>query len=153
MTDGGVDYSFECIGNVSIMRAALECCHKVTSSKICFRIMQCHNPAFEDAEILVCLVGVGNISHRGCRSIWSRNLNPPISAGDRSCLEGHSFWWFQEPFSCPLACRQVYEESKFINFPKPAIFFFLSVTFLQFSNSISCPPYRKSRLMNTSLTI
>ncbi|KAH9317620.1 hypothetical protein KI387_019389, partial [Taxus chinensis] len=28
MTDGGVDCSFECIGNVSIMRAALECCHK-----------------------------------------------------------------------------------------------------------------------------
>ncbi|AWU96441.1 S-(hydroxymethyl)glutathione dehydrogenase/class III alcohol dehydrogenase [Azospirillum ramasamyi] len=28
MTDGGVDYSFECIGNVQIMRAALECCHK-----------------------------------------------------------------------------------------------------------------------------
>lgn len=28
LTDGGVDYSFECIGNVKIMRAALECCHK-----------------------------------------------------------------------------------------------------------------------------
>ncbi|WP_264662406.1 S-(hydroxymethyl)glutathione dehydrogenase/class III alcohol dehydrogenase [Azospirillum canadense] len=28
MTDGGVDYSFECIGNVQVMRAALECCHK-----------------------------------------------------------------------------------------------------------------------------
>ena len=28
LTDGGVDYSFECIGNVNIMRAALECCHK-----------------------------------------------------------------------------------------------------------------------------
>ncbi|NIO09806.1 MAG: S-(hydroxymethyl)glutathione dehydrogenase/class III alcohol dehydrogenase [Deltaproteobacteria bacterium] len=28
LTDGGVDYSFECIGNVSTMRAALECCHK-----------------------------------------------------------------------------------------------------------------------------
>jgi len=27
-TDGGVDYSFECIGNVKIMRAALEACHK-----------------------------------------------------------------------------------------------------------------------------
>lgn len=27
-TDGGVDYSFECIGNVSVMRSALECCHK-----------------------------------------------------------------------------------------------------------------------------
>jgi S-(hydroxymethyl)glutathione dehydrogenase/alcohol dehydrogenase len=28
MTDGGVDYSFECIGNVKTMRSALECCHK-----------------------------------------------------------------------------------------------------------------------------
>lgn len=28
MTDGGVDYSFECIGNVNTMRSALECCHK-----------------------------------------------------------------------------------------------------------------------------
>lgn len=28
MTDGGVDFSFECIGNVQVMRAALECCHK-----------------------------------------------------------------------------------------------------------------------------
>ena len=28
MTGGGVDYSFECIGNVNIMRQALECCHK-----------------------------------------------------------------------------------------------------------------------------
>ncbi|PAU80521.1 S-(hydroxymethyl)glutathione dehydrogenase/class III alcohol dehydrogenase [Halovibrio salipaludis] len=27
-TDGGVDYSFECIGNVNVMRSALECCHK-----------------------------------------------------------------------------------------------------------------------------
>jgi S-(hydroxymethyl)glutathione dehydrogenase/alcohol dehydrogenase len=29
LTDGGVDYSFECIGNVSVMRSALECCHKL----------------------------------------------------------------------------------------------------------------------------
>ena len=28
ITDGGVDYSFECIGNVEVMRQALECCHK-----------------------------------------------------------------------------------------------------------------------------
>ncbi|SPZ09946.1 S-(hydroxymethyl)glutathione dehydrogenase [Pseudomonas luteola] len=28
LTDGGVDYSFECVGNVKLMRAALECCHK-----------------------------------------------------------------------------------------------------------------------------
>ncbi|MDF2178371.1 S-(hydroxymethyl)glutathione dehydrogenase/class III alcohol dehydrogenase [Aliiglaciecola sp. CAU 1673] len=28
MTEGGVDFSFECIGNVKVMRSALECCHK-----------------------------------------------------------------------------------------------------------------------------
>ncbi|HIG02089.1 MAG TPA: S-(hydroxymethyl)glutathione dehydrogenase/class III alcohol dehydrogenase [Myxococcales bacterium] len=28
MTDGGVDYSFECIGNVETMGTALRCCHK-----------------------------------------------------------------------------------------------------------------------------
>lgn len=28
MTNGGVDYSFECIGNTDVMRQALECCHK-----------------------------------------------------------------------------------------------------------------------------
>ena len=28
LTDGGADYSFECIGNVATMRQALECCHR-----------------------------------------------------------------------------------------------------------------------------
>ncbi len=28
LSDGGVDYSFECIGNVQVMRQALECCHR-----------------------------------------------------------------------------------------------------------------------------
>jgi S-(hydroxymethyl)glutathione dehydrogenase / alcohol dehydrogenase len=28
LTGGGADYSFECIGNVQVMRQALECCHK-----------------------------------------------------------------------------------------------------------------------------
>jgi S-(hydroxymethyl)glutathione dehydrogenase/alcohol dehydrogenase len=28
LTNGGVDYSFECIGNTEVMRQALECCHK-----------------------------------------------------------------------------------------------------------------------------
>ncbi|WP_119677997.1 S-(hydroxymethyl)glutathione dehydrogenase/class III alcohol dehydrogenase [Indioceanicola profundi] len=28
LSDGGVDYSFECVGNVHLMRQALECCHR-----------------------------------------------------------------------------------------------------------------------------
>ena len=46
MTDGGVDYSFECIGNVGIMRAALECCHKghtARTTQHTTRSMACSN--------------------------------------------------------------------------------------------------------------
>ena len=28
LTNGGADYSFECVGDVTLMRQALECCHK-----------------------------------------------------------------------------------------------------------------------------
>jgi S-(hydroxymethyl)glutathione dehydrogenase/alcohol dehydrogenase len=28
LTDGGADYSFECVGHVDLMRQALECCHR-----------------------------------------------------------------------------------------------------------------------------
>ncbi|AKT39548.1 S-(hydroxymethyl)glutathione dehydrogenase/class III alcohol dehydrogenase [Chondromyces crocatus] len=28
LTDGGADYSFECVGSVKVMRQALECCHR-----------------------------------------------------------------------------------------------------------------------------
>jgi len=28
MTEWGVDYSFECVGNTQLMRSALECCHR-----------------------------------------------------------------------------------------------------------------------------
>src|SRR6202012_2032648 len=28
LTGGGADYSFECVGNVDLMRQALECCHR-----------------------------------------------------------------------------------------------------------------------------
>lgn len=39
LTDGGVDYSFECIGNVSVMRSALECCHKVNAAAIAISLL------------------------------------------------------------------------------------------------------------------
>ncbi|MFX4941257.1 zinc-binding dehydrogenase, partial [Acinetobacter baumannii] len=28
LTDGGADYTFDCTGNVTVMRQALECCHR-----------------------------------------------------------------------------------------------------------------------------
>ena len=29
LTKGGADYSFECVGNTTLMRQALECCHQI----------------------------------------------------------------------------------------------------------------------------
>ncbi|XP_011620356.1 alcohol dehydrogenase class-3 isoform X4 [Amborella trichopoda] len=87
LTDGGVDYSFECIGNVSVMRAALECCHKG------------HNNSK-----LVCFSGLGNISDRGCCTCWKGDLHKAISAGHWTCMEGNCLWWFQDPYSSALAC-------------------------------------------------
>src|SRR6202163_709726 len=37
LTNGGVDYSFECIGNVHVMRSALECCHKGWGESVIIR--------------------------------------------------------------------------------------------------------------------
>ena len=34
ITDGGADYSFECIGNVDVMRQALECAHMRMGRKV-----------------------------------------------------------------------------------------------------------------------
>src|SRR4029078_13232893 len=51
MTDGGVDYSFECIGHVKTMRAALECCHKgwgeATIIGVAAAGEEIHNPPFQ----------------------------------------------------------------------------------------------------------
>lgn len=58
MTDGGVDFSFECIGNVNVMRQALECCHK----------------------------GWGGIGHHRGSRCRARNLNTPFPTGHRSSL-------------------------------------------------------------------
>ena len=56
MTDGGVDYSFECIGNVNTMRAALECSHKGWGE-----------------SIIIGVAGAG-----------PGDLDPPVHAGHRS---------------------------------------------------------------------
>lgn len=38
LTNGGLDYTFECIGRVNTMRAALEACHKVRTNRLLLRI-------------------------------------------------------------------------------------------------------------------
>lgn len=63
LTDGGVDFSFECIGNVNVMRAALECCHKGWGE-----------------SIIIGVAGAGQES------------NPSLPASDRSRLAWLRLW-------------------------------------------------------------
>jgi len=39
MTNGGVDYSFDCTGDVGVIKSALECCVEVSASKLHFKIL------------------------------------------------------------------------------------------------------------------
>ena len=49
-TDGGCDYTFECIGNVNLMRAALEACHKGWGTSVIIGVA-----AAGQGELFVCL--------------------------------------------------------------------------------------------------
>ena len=62
LTDGGADYSFECIGNTKVMRQALECCHK----------------------------GWGQHHHRRRRG-RGRDQHAAVPAGHRRAMEGSAF--------------------------------------------------------------
>ena len=60
LTGGGADYAFECVGNVKLMRQALECCHK----------------------------GWGECIIIGVAGAGQGNLDAAVSAGDRTRLAG-----------------------------------------------------------------
>ena len=76
MTGGGVDYSFECIGNVDVMRQALECCHKGWGES--------------------CIVGVAGAG--------KEIATTPLPAGNRSLLAWHCLWWRPRSHRCPQDC-------------------------------------------------
>ena len=69
MTGWGVDHSFECIGNVNVMRAALECAPP----------------------------GLGAKHHHRRGRCGARNFHPPLPTGHRPALAGQCFWRGQGP--------------------------------------------------------
>ena len=66
MTDGGCDYTFDCTGNVQVMRAALEACHKgeITCAYI--------------SSIMLIVFRLGSEHHLWCRSRRCRDINRPF---------------------------------------------------------------------------
>lgn len=70
MTDGGCDYTFDCTGNVGVMRAALEACHKGWGQSI--------------------IIGVAAAGHEiSTRRTFIRLLSPPASSGVNN-MQQHS---------------------------------------------------------------
>jgi S-(hydroxymethyl)glutathione dehydrogenase/alcohol dehydrogenase len=80
-TGGGVDFSFECIGNVQVMRQALECPPRL-----------------------------GREHHRRCRRRWSGNCYTAVPARHRSRLEGHRLWRCQRSYRSAADRRLVHGE-------------------------------------------
>ena len=77
MTNGGVDYSFECVGSVKTMRQALEACHKV-----CWTV-EIRWVRFANSDSCVPCVGMGNELYYWCRWCRSRDFDTTISACNR----------------------------------------------------------------------
>ena len=80
LTDGGADYSFDCTGNVNVMRQALECCHRGWGE-----------------SIIIGVAGAGE-------EIATR----PFPAGDRPGLARHRVRRRQEPNHGAADRRLVY---------------------------------------------
>lgn len=163
-TDGGVDYSFECIGNVQVMRAALECCHKVMVHIITvldfFKIQKtvCGRHFSRSKKLFEIVVGLGNISYCRRCSIRPRDSNPSIPAGDGPCLEGNCIWRFQEPLTSTMACGEIHEEGEHTNFPyslSSIAVHLLCCLFPEITlmTETKRPFNRKSKWMSTSPTI
>ena len=80
LTKGGADYSFECIGNVKVMRQALECAHRGWGQ-----------------SIIIGVAGVG-----------SGDRDAAVPAGDRPRLEGHRVRRRARPHRCAAHRRLVH---------------------------------------------
>ena len=80
LTDGGVDFSFECIGNVNVMRSALECCHKGWGESVIIGVAG----AGEDLDPSVPTGHRPRLARFGVR----RRQGPFAAAGHRRALSG-----------------------------------------------------------------
>src|SRR5690606_7799608 len=71
LTDGGADYSFECVGNVELMRQALECCHRGWG-----------------VSVIIGVAGAGQeIKTRPFQLVTGRVWKGPAFGGAASCFE------------------------------------------------------------------
>lgn len=112
-TEYGVDYTFECIGNVGVMRAALECAHKGwgvsvvvgvagAGQEISVRLSAPLLPPHRLARLVIwtarCRVDFTQIAAPSCNRAHADAAVPPRHGPH---VEGHRLWWLQEPQGRP----------------------------------------------------
>ena len=115
MTDGGCDYTFDCTGNVGVMRAALEACHKGWGQSIVIGVAAAgqeistrRKPCLGESRI-----GTGEMADK-TRSIPTR---------DGPGLEGLCIWWDQRPVSAAGTGRRLHDgqaQGRRVHHPPPA---------------------------------
>jgi hypothetical protein len=119
MTDGGLDYTFECIGNVKTMvfksffilyngksiSDQFPLNHKDYSrTSTAASLSSCWSHQRNIFILPACCFGVsspwlGGVSDHWRSSFWCWDLHKTIPAGDWKSLEGNCFWrWVQSPF-------------------------------------------------------
>lgn len=85
MTDGGCDYTFDATGNVSVMRTALEACHKGWGECIIVGVAAAGQEISTRRKLLMSLDRILLIT-------MGTNASNSIPARDRSCLERLCLW-------------------------------------------------------------
>jgi S-(hydroxymethyl)glutathione dehydrogenase/alcohol dehydrogenase len=90
LTDGGCDYTFDCTGNVGVMRSALESCHKGWGQSIIIGVAPAGQEISTRRRSQPAVVGIRRRKWLtcGCSSISTRH---------RPCMEGLRVRWCQGP--------------------------------------------------------
>lgn len=89
LTDGGYDYTFDCTGNVSVMRVALEAAHKGWGESIIIGVAAAGQEIQTRRES----------SHASIAIDFSRLRSNSSTTCDRTCVEGMCFWRRQGTFA------------------------------------------------------
>jgi S-(hydroxymethyl)glutathione dehydrogenase/alcohol dehydrogenase len=103
MTDGGCDYTFDCTGNVGVMRAALEACHKGWGQSIVIGVAAAGQ---EISTRRMCFPLLSFPPHQKLHSLAQQaNTQPSIPTRHRPCLERLRLRRYQRPLATTYAGR------------------------------------------------
>jgi S-(hydroxymethyl)glutathione dehydrogenase/alcohol dehydrogenase len=90
ITDGGLDYTFDCTGNVGVMRAALEACHKGWGQSIIIGVAAAGQEISTRREFFLEFV---------CMRIALIRFFRSVPTCHWSSVEGMRIWWYQKPIT------------------------------------------------------